>query len=237
MAENDNLMTEIDQSLICLERAITDSEISNGDTLILNREDGSKILHCIEKSKRILQEEQPSGTKKNALHEMTSYQGKKKTVYIYIDGTEKNLEKIIKVEFSKLLSKMLITCVSLKGNVHLKGEYPLIVLCPTNSRLLSDIEFVLEQLKQFSLPGRFALAVINMTRVNDLPRLPIESRLDTGVYSNIHFIDMAFTMEHLMYDCSMNREATKKIQSFVNSMYQQERPEIPTCYSCWNPFR
>ncbi|XP_060583757.1 uncharacterized protein LOC132739933 [Ruditapes philippinarum] len=223
MAENDNLIAELNRAWKCLDGAIKESLTSKRDTLILKREDGSKILQCIEKSRMRLEEGQPSGTKKR----MTSSREKMKCVYVYMSGTRNNLTQIIEEEFSKLLSKMSITCVFLTGKEELKDNYPLVVLCPIYSRLKSDIEFVLKELQQFPLPGRFAVVVINMTREDSLPRLPIETRLDqpTDDYNNIHFIDMAFTKENLMYDCNMNKTATEKIKSFVNNMYQQERSE------------
>ncbi|XP_060583759.1 uncharacterized protein LOC132739934 isoform X2 [Ruditapes philippinarum] len=158
MAENDNLIAELNRAWKCLDGAIKESLASKRDTLILQREDGSKILQCIEKSRMRFEEGQPSGTKKR----MTSSHGKRKSVYVYM-----------------------------------------------------------------SVPGRFAIAVINMTREDSLPRLPIETRLDqpTDDYNNIHFIDMAFTKDNLMYDCNMNKTAREKIKSFVNNMYQQERSE------------
>ncbi|XP_060583758.1 uncharacterized protein LOC132739934 isoform X1 [Ruditapes philippinarum] len=221
MAENDNLIAELNRAWKCLDGAIKESLASKRDTLILQREDGSKILQCIEKSRMRFEEGQPSGTKKR----MTSSHGKRKSVYVYMSGTRNNLTQIIEEEFSKLLSKMSITCVSLTGKEELKDK--LIVLCPIYSRLQSDIQFVLKELQQFPLPGRFAIAVINMTREDSLPRLPIETRLDqpTDDYNNIHFIDMAFTKDNLMYDCNMNKTAREKIKSFVNNMYQQERSE------------
>lgn len=227
MAENVNLIAEIDQSRKCLKRALEDSLTRERDTLILNRENGYKILQCIEKSRMRLEEEQQSGTTSRN----TNPQGKKKTVYIYMSCTQDNLDKIIEDEFSKLLSKTSITCVAITGKEQLKEKSPLIVLCPIYSRLQSDIQYVLKQLQQLPLPGTFALAVINMTREDSLPRLPIETRLDqvTDDYSNIHFIDMAFTKEHLMYDCSMNKTATEKIQSFVNFMYQHDPSEQASC--------
>lgn len=221
MAENDNLIAELERSRNCLEGAIKESGTSNRDTLILKTDDGSNILQCIEKSRLRLKEGQRSGT----MNRNTSSHGAKKYVYVFMSGTLNNLTQIIEEEFAKLLSKLSITCVSQTGKGQLKHDWPLIVLCPiTNCRLQSEIVFALEQLRQFPLPDAFAFAVINMTREDSLPRLPIEIRLQelADDYNNICFIDMAFTREYLIYDCSMNKKATKKIQSFVNCMYQQE---------------
>jgi hypothetical protein len=66
-----------------------------------------------------------------------------------MSATRSNLTQIIEEEFSKLLSKMSITCVSLTEKEQLKDDYPLIVLCPIYSRPESDIEFVLKHLKEF----------------------------------------------------------------------------------------
>lgn len=216
MAENDDLFAEMDQSWHCLELAIKESRKG---TMTLKTEDGYKIIRCIEKSRIRLDQGQPSETKKRVSMSL----GEKKNIYVYLSRTQSKLIQTVEEEFSKLLWKMSLTYSSFTGKEKLRDDSSLIVLCPIFSRLESDIQNVLKELQNFSLPGRFALAVINMTREDNLPRLPIQTRLDQlkDDYKNIHFIDMAFTRENLMYDCSMNRKATEKIQDFVNNMCQK----------------
>ncbi|XP_060575653.1 uncharacterized protein LOC132733079 isoform X2 [Ruditapes philippinarum] len=59
MAENDDLITEMNQLCHCLEQAI---EEANENALTLKTEDGIKILQCIKKSIEKLDQGQPSET-------------------------------------------------------------------------------------------------------------------------------------------------------------------------------
>ncbi|XP_060575657.1 uncharacterized protein LOC132733079 isoform X5 [Ruditapes philippinarum] len=245
MAENDDLITEMNQLCHCLEQAI---EEANENALTLKTEDGIKILQCIKKSIEKLDQGQPSETNNKSREKLDQGQpseknnksrekpdqgqpsetkkkprGKTKDIYVFISRTQGKFVQEIAKEFSNLLLKMSIHSTSFTGKKQLKDDSKLIALCPIVSRLESDIEHVLKELPKFSLSGRFALVVVNMKSEDNLPRLPTETNLDTdkAVYKNIEFIDMAFTPENQMYDCNMNRKATERIQSFVNNTSQK----------------
>ncbi|XP_053385977.1 uncharacterized protein LOC123539184 isoform X3 [Mercenaria mercenaria] len=101
----------------------------------------------------------------------------------------------------------------------LRGDLPLVVVCPISSRFEPDIDYALNGI---SWKSPFVSLVLHSSTESSLPRLPTATRLaDKEKYRNTEFIDIAFTMESKLYQCQMNTIAKEQLKSFFDRFYKK----------------
>lgn len=195
---------------------------------------------CLQKIQKILQEKEKAGafTEKDKsklislVQEMlrivktmptTDSQSKsedssgQKSVQVFM---HRDTCKQIPEALSKLFKEMAYKCEIRRRTDDLHSDEPLIVICPTTTRLEADIDLVLDKLKWSSA---YVTLVLHCGNESSQPGISTENKLpEKEMYQQTEFIDMHVTSESTFHLSQINVDAKENIKIFLDNYYKSK---------------
>lgn len=141
-------------------------------------------------------------------------------VYMYASSMNERILNAVTSELQSILSQHVdatrdkkLEIVPLEDPKSVPANNPLIVLCINASRLGTDVEQALQQVK---CSRSVAVAVIHHKEIHALPPQASEKLLHSEKVRELYaVVDIAFLTNKGMYACDMNNKSLEKLTNFI----------------------
>lgn len=172
----------------------------------VNEHARQKLIDNINLMKTMLKEDNPSAEISYTIQLYTPHQ-------VSTDSTKM---------FCECLAQILtvIKFQIVEEQASLQKHLPLLLVCPSVSRLEPSVDSALDG---FKWDESFKVILLNFVTEKCLPAISSKMKVPLKpAYKNIEFIDMAFNKDDKLYECEMNNTALSKIMTFVETKRNEE---------------